>query len=91
MIEQSKKWSLIEVGTGLIIGLLSSIFVFQPIIFDYYNIVNDVKTNTVIAVWFTVISFGRGYIVRRFFVWLLNILHIKRLKKEEECIQETIL
>lgn len=67
---QSKKWSLIEVVVGLLIGLVTSIFIFQPIIFSYYGVDFGVAQNTVIAVWFTIISLFRSYGVRRFFVWL---------------------
>lgn len=90
-LEQSKKWSFIEILVGLIVGLLFSIFVAQPVIFDYYDIHNNVQINTVIAVWFTLISLARGYMMRRFFVWLMRVIHIKRIKKEEKCIPETIL
>lgn len=77
---QAKKWSAIEITVGLLIGLLSSIFIFQPIIFGFYGIDFGHTTNTVIAIWFTVISFGRSYLVRRMFNWIHIKYHMKEVK-----------
>ena len=48
-------------------GLLLSIFVFQPIIFWYFNIDFGVVENALIALYFTIISVFRGYIWRIYF------------------------
>lgn len=74
---QTKKWSAIEITTNLIVGLITSIFIFQPIIFGFYGIDFGHTTNTVIAVWFTLISFMRGYLMRRFFNWIHITFHMK--------------
>ena len=70
---QTKKWSMIEITTGLIFGLIISIFITQPIVFSFFDVDFGLQGNTTIAVVFTIISFARSYIVRRFFNWL----HIK--------------
>ena len=70
---QSKKWSLIEIVSGLIFGLFLSIFIVQPIVFGIYDIDFGFKDNTAIAVIFTAVSLIRSYFVRRVFNWV----HIK--------------
>lgn len=70
---QTKKWSLIEIISGLIFGLVISIFITQPIVFGWYDVDFGVGGNTMIAVIFTIISLFRSYFVRRFFNWI----HIK--------------
>jgi len=72
--EQTRKWSAIEIGFNLIVGLITSIFIFQPIIFAAYGISLGVTGNTVMAVWFTAISFVRGYFMRRLFIWLHRVM-----------------
>jgi len=67
---QSKRWSLIEVIASLILGLGISIFIAQPIIFGIYGVDFGVGANSIIAVYFTIISLFRNYFMRRFFVWL---------------------
>ena len=78
-MQQSKKMSLVEVLVGLLLGLISSIFIFQPLIFSYYHIVLPVSSNTIIAVWFTLISLIRSYLTRRFFVYM----HKRAERKKE--------
>jgi len=74
---QSHKWTFIEITAGIVVGLVTSIFIFQPIIFGIYGVDFGVTQNTVIAVWFTVISFFRNYLLRRFFNWLHVKFHMK--------------
>ena len=71
---QTKRMSMLETGFNLAAGLLLSIFVIQPIVFAIYDIHLGVGDNTAIAIIFTVVSFVRGYIVRRMF----NRILVKR-------------
>ena len=75
---QTPKWSAIEITTNLLVGLVTSIFIFQPLIFAFYGIDLGHTQNTIIAIWFTAISFARGYVMRRFFNWVHIKFHMKK-------------
>jgi hypothetical protein len=64
---QSRLESLIENNLNVLSGLLLSIFIVQPIVFDHYNIVVQTTENIQIGIIFTIVSIVRGYIWRRFF------------------------
>ena len=64
---QSKTLSIVEVMVNLLGGLLLSIYIVQPLIFGLYGIELELATNVSIAVWFTLVSFIRSYVVRRIF------------------------
>ena len=66
---QSKLISFIETLINVLLGLVLSIFIVQPIVFSYWDIHLNVGENTIIAIIFTTISVIRGYITRRIFNW----------------------
>ena len=63
---QSRRMSMIEVATNIVIGLVVS-FISQIAIFKLYDIHISVTQNIEITIWFTVISIIRSYLVRRWF------------------------
>ncbi len=63
---QSRRMSMIEVATNIVIGLVVS-FISQIVIFKLYDIHISVTQNVEITIWFTVISIIRSYLVRRWF------------------------
>lgn len=60
---QSLYEQFINIGIGFAIGLLSQLFIFPMVG------MNDVPfgKNVEIALWFTVVSIIRGYLIRRYF------------------------
>lgn len=68
-MSQSKKKSLIEtlvnVGTGFLISMLITHYVFP-----LYGIPVSTAVNFQITAIYTVASIIRGYFMRRFFVWI---------------------
>ena len=63
---QSKKHSTLESLTNTIVGLLTS-FAIQLVIYPLLNIPVTLNQNIIITVVFFVVSFLRGYLIRRFF------------------------
>lgn len=63
---QSKKFSLIESVSNVIIGYLVAL-ISQLLVFPLFKINVSLKTNIYIGLWFTGISIGRSYILRRIF------------------------
>lgn len=63
---QTKKYSLLESLTNVIVGLLMS-FLTQLIIYHILNIEVSLNQNIIITAVFFIISFVRGYIIRRIF------------------------
>ena len=63
---QSKKHSTIESLTNTIVGLLTS-FAIQLVIYPLLSIPVTLNQNIIITVVFFVVSFLRGYIIRRVF------------------------
>lgn len=63
---QTKKMSLIESLTNIVVGLITS-FLIQLIIYPALNIEVSVNQNIVITLVFFAVSFIRGYLIRRFF------------------------
>lgn len=65
-MKQSKKHSALESVTNVIIGLITSI-VTQMILYPILGIPVTFSQNLIITMVFFVISFVRGYVIRRFF------------------------
>lgn len=66
MGEQTKKNSLIESLTNVLIGYLVAV-ASQIAIFPLFNINIPIKDNLLIGLWFTVVSIIRSYLLRRLF------------------------
>jgi uncharacterized protein YacL len=66
MQKQSKRLSLIESIANTSIGLIVS-FLVQLLIFPHFGIIVSHETNLYITLIFFVVSFARGYIIRRVF------------------------
>jgi high-affinity Fe2+/Pb2+ permease len=65
-MKQSKKHSAIESATNVIVGLLVSI-VAQMILYPILGISVSFNQNLIITAVFFVLSFVRGYVIRRIF------------------------
>ena len=63
---QTKKQSIIESLTNILVGLITS-FLIQLIIYPLLNIPVSLNQNIIITVVFFIVSFLRGYLIRRFF------------------------
>lgn len=63
---QSKLESFKETLTNILIGYVTAIFS-QLVIFPFFDIKLPIDDNIQIAVWFTLISFVRSYVIRRWF------------------------
>lgn len=63
---QTRAQSLIESLTNILIGYTVAI-ASQLIIFPLFGIIIPLSDNLLIGMWFTVISLGRSYILRRWF------------------------
>lgn len=63
---QSKKHSIIESIANTVIGLAVS-FIAQLVIYPLMGIPVTIKQNLLITLIFFLLSFIRGYIIRRFF------------------------
>lgn len=65
-MQQTRKYSFIESITNIICGYGVAVLS-QIIIFPFFNIRIPLSDNFIIGLWFTVISLGRSYALRRFF------------------------
>ena len=65
-MRQSKKHSLIESITNVVVGLVIS-FLIQLIIYPALNIKVSINQNLFITMVFFLASFFRGYVIRRIF------------------------
>jgi uncharacterized protein YacL len=65
-MKQSKRHSALESITNVVVGLLISIIA-QMIIYPILNISVTFNQNLIITFVFFVLSFARGYIIRRIF------------------------
>ena len=65
-MKQSKKNSLIESITNVVVGLVISFFI-QLIIYPALNIKVSINQNLFITMVFFMASFFRGYVIRRIF------------------------
>ena len=65
-MQQTKIESLIESLVNILIGYGVAL-ISQIIVFPIFGIDVPLKTNLWIGLWFTVISFVRSYIIRRWF------------------------
>ena len=63
---QTKKQSLIESLTNILIGYLTALLS-QVLIFPLFNIYVSLQDNLLIGLYFTIISLLRSYLVRRYF------------------------
>lgn len=63
---QSKKDSWIEAITNTAIGYLVAV-ASQIVIFPFFGIYIPLMDNFIMAIWFTMVSLIRGYLVRRWF------------------------
>lgn len=63
---QSKKHSLIESVSNVLIGYFVALFS-QMLIFPFFGIDVSLSDNVLIGLWFTLISIVRSYTLRRFF------------------------
>ena len=63
---QTKKQSLIESLTNILIGYLTALLS-QLLIFPLFNIYVTFQDNLLIGLYFTIISLIRSYLVRRYF------------------------
>ena len=66
ILMQTKKQSVIESLTNIIVGLLTS-FLIQLIIYPLLNIPVSINQNIIITIVFFIVSFIRGYLIRRYF------------------------
>jgi len=66
---QKRRHSVLEQVVNLSIGYSIAVFT-QIVMFPMFGIYASVGDNMIIAAVFTVISFFRGYAVRRLFNWL---------------------
>lgn len=65
-MKQSKKHSALESITNVIVGLLVSILT-QMVLYPILGIPVSMKQNLIITAVFFILSFVRGYIIRRIF------------------------
>jgi hypothetical protein len=63
---QTKKQSLIETATNIIIGYFVAISS-QIVVFPLFDIKIPISDNLLIGFYFTIISMFRGYLVRRWY------------------------
>lgn len=63
---QTKKQSAFESLTNILVGLFTS-FIIQLIIYPLLNIEVSVNENIIITIVFFIVSFIRGYLIRRIF------------------------
>jgi len=61
---QSKKHSLIESITNVVVGYIVAL-ISQLAIFPIFDIHVELKTNLYIGLWFTIVSIIRSYLFRR--------------------------
>ena len=72
MVQQTKKWSMIETVFGVVIGFIIALLT-QLIVFPLFNITTSFNENFIIAGIFTIVSIVRGYFIRRLFNWLHHV------------------
>lgn len=65
-MKQSKKHSALESGTNVIVGLLVSVAT-QMILYPILGIPVSFNQNLIITAVFFILSFVRGYVIRRIF------------------------
>jgi len=59
--------SMVNIAIGYFVALVS-----QIILFPLFDIYVSIQTNLWIGAWFTLISLGRSYIIRRWFNWRIH-------------------
>jgi len=64
---QSKFGSLVEQVLSTISGIILSLILIQPLILPLFDIHTNMLENLQMAMFFTLISVGRGYVWRRYF------------------------
>ena len=86
---QSKKHSILESITNVIVGLVIS-FLIQLAIYPILNIPVTLSQNIIITIVFFIASFVRGYVIRRIFnkiKWTQNKEYELRRRKSKFNIQ----
>lgn len=73
---QTKRQSVIESLTNIIVGLITS-FLIQLIIYPVLDIPVTINQNIIITIVFFIASFLRGYLLRRFFNKIHNAKETK--------------
>jgi len=73
---QKKRHSAFEAVVNVVVGLVVS-FAFQILVFPLLGIYVSLATNAEIAVYFTVVSLGRSYLLRRLF----NTVTVRQAKR----------
>lgn len=63
---QTKRHSAIESLTNIVVGLITS-FIIQLLIYPILNIEVSISENVIITIVFFLVSFIRGYFIRRVF------------------------
>lgn len=63
---QTKKQSAVEIIVGMIVGLITS-FLIQLVLYPLLNIPVTFGQNIIITIVFFIVSFIRGYLIRRFY------------------------
>ena len=63
---QTKKQSAIEAALNILIGYLVAV-ISQMVIFPLVGVQASIKQNIVIGVLFSLVSFARSYLIRRWF------------------------
>lgn len=61
---QTRLSSLCEAGFNTVVGVLVSLLV-QKVVFTAYGISTNFRIDVQILFWFTIVSIGRSYVVRR--------------------------
>jgi len=74
---QSKFGSFVEQVLSTISGIILSLILIQPLILPLFDIHTNMLENLQMAMFFTLISIGRGYMWRRYFNHILKL----RIKK----------
>ncbi len=64
--------SVVNIGIGFFVALAG-----QLVIFPMYGIETNFHTNFQIALWFTVLSIARSYVIRRWF----NFYTVRKMKR----------
>jgi hypothetical protein len=65
-MSQTRRHSLVEAIANVLVGIVIS-FISNRLILGHYGIPMTLKTNAIITAWFTAISIGRSYTLRRIF------------------------
>ena len=65
-MSQSKLGSVLEAAANIAVGYFISLLA-QLVIFPFYGVTLPLHDNVMIGLWFTLVSFIRSYMLRRYF------------------------